>query len=327
VESILPDLLYARAKQHYNLGHLRDADQTAAALVELGQVIGTDVHVIEGSLIRVFVALLRGEPALAAQRLALACGTNGETSEHPGVTFTRGWLTAAQGDAESSCRILSQLLATPHASRSYWAWWPCWMTIFFEVGMACGASTFTERAVEIAEEGALRNPDVATLTGLALNLRGLLNRDLAMVGESVKILQHSPRTVLRAAGAEGYATMLLDAGEREAALDQFDAAWDDYHRMGARERRARVQRIMRQAGARRGKWVTDHATSDDGSLTEAERRVANLVAVGHTNKSAAKSLDLSINTVGTHLRSIYAKLGVQSRVQLTNVLRERGELL
>jgi hypothetical protein len=43
-------------------------------------------------------------------------------------------------------------------------------------GTACGASTFTEHAVEIAEEGALRNPDVATLTGLALNLRGLLNR-------------------------------------------------------------------------------------------------------------------------------------------------------
>lgn len=86
--------------------------------------------------------------------------------------------------------------------------------------------------------------------------------------------------------------------------------------------------VARRAGfgARRAKWVTDHAASDDGSLTEAERRVAYLVAVGHTNKSAAKSLDLSINTVGTHLRSIYAKLGVQSRVQLTNVLRERGEL-
>ena len=29
---------------------------------------------------------------------------------------------------------------------------------------------------------------------------------------------------------------------------------------------------------------------------------------------------------GASGRSIYAKLGVQSRVQLTNVLRERGEL-
>ena len=326
-ESIVPDLVYARAKQHYNLGHLRQADQTAAALVELGQVIGIDVHVIEGSLIRVFVALLRGEPALAAQRLALACGTSGETSEHPGVTFTRGWLTAAQGDVDGSCRILSQLLAAPHESRSYWAWWPCWMTIFFEVGIACGAYNFTECAVEIAEEGALRNPDVATLTGLALNLRGLLNRDLAMVAESVKILQHSPRPALRAAGAEGYATMLLDAGEREAALDQFDAAWDDYHRMDARERRARVQRIMRHAGARHAKWVTDHTEPDNGSLTDAERRVAYLIATGRTNKSVARALGVSVNTIGSHLRSIYAKLGVQSRVQLTNELREHGESL
>lgn len=38
---------------------------------------------------------------------------------------------------------------------------------------------------------------------------------------------------------------------------------------------------------------------------------------GHTNKSTAKSLGLSVNKVGTHLQSIYANLGVQSRVQLT----------
>ena len=44
-------------------------------------------------------------------------------------------------------------------------------------------------------------------------------------------------------------------------------------------------------------------------LTEAERRVAYLIANGHTNKSTAKSLGISINTVGTHLRSIYSKLG------------------
>jgi DNA-binding CsgD family transcriptional regulator/tetratricopeptide (TPR) repeat protein len=327
-KSLVPDLLFTQAKQHYNLGELRDADQTAAAVIELGQIIGTKLHVVEGALIRAFVALLRGQLALAEQRLAPACGTtgDGEGSDHPGVTFARGWLNAAEGDVDNARRILSQLLAAPHESRSAWAWWPCWMTIFFEVGMATGATSFTERAVEIAEEGARRNPDVATLTGLALNMRGLLNRDLAMVAESVRILQHSPRRGLRAAGVEGYGALLLDAGEREAALAQLDTAWDDYDCMGAFGRRATVQRVMRQAGARRAKWVTDHNGSEDGSLTEAERRVAYLIATGHTNKSSAKSLGLSINTVGTHLRSIYAKLGVQSRVQLTNVLRERGEL-
>jgi len=37
-------------------------------------------------------------------------------------------------------------------------------------------------------------------------------------------------------------------------------------------------------------------------------------------------LGISENTVGTHIRSAYTKLGVQSRVQLANALRDLGEL-
>jgi DNA-binding NarL/FixJ family response regulator/nucleoside-triphosphatase THEP1 len=326
-ESLLPDLLFAEAKQHYNLGHLHQADQVAEAVVELGQLVGNTMHVVEGTLIRAFVALMRGQAAVAEQRLALAVDiTSGQPSAHPGVTFTQGWLTALQGDLDNSREILAQLLAAPHHSRSYWAWWPCWMTILFEVGMACGTSDFTERAIEIAEEGAQCNPDVATLTGLALNMRGLFDGDTAMVAESVKVLQHSPRRVLRAVGAEGYGGMLLNAGQRDAALHQLDAAWDDYDYMGAIARRAAVQRVMRQAGARRAKWVRDHNDPQPRSLTEAERRVAYLIADGHTDKAAARALGISVNTVGTHLRSIYSKLAVQSRVQLANALRDRGDL-
>jgi DNA-binding CsgD family transcriptional regulator len=120
--------------------------------------------------------------------------------------------------------------------------------------------------------------------------------------------------------------MLLDAGQRDVALRQLDAAWDDYDRMGAFARRATVQRVMRQAGVRRAKWTSDHSGSQPHSLTDGERRVAYLIAEGHTDKSAAKTLGISVNTVGTHLRSAYSKLHVQSRVQLVNALRERGEL-
>jgi len=48
------------------------------------------------------------------------------------------------------------------------------------------------------------------------------------------------------------------------------------------------------------------------------------LAAGHTNKSAAKTLGVSVNTVGTQLRSIFAKLGIQSRVQLANSLHENS---
>ena len=109
-------------------------------------------------------------------------------------------------------------------------------------------------------------------------------------------------------------------------LDELDRAWDDYAYMGALARRAAVQRVMRQAGARRTKWSSSNSGSADRPLTEAERRVVYVIADGHTDKSAAKLLGISENTVGTHIRAAYAKLGVQSRVQLTNALRDLGEL-
>jgi DNA-binding CsgD family transcriptional regulator len=135
--------------------------------------------------------------------------------------------------------------------------------------------------------------------------------------------------VLRAIGAESYGRALLDAGRRAEALGHLDRAWDEYHQMGARAFRGDVQRAMRQAGARRAKWSAAAAAPATGwaCLTEAERRVATLIGDGHTNKSAASALGVSVNTVGTHLRAVFAKLGVQSRVQLANCLASSGRQL
>jgi DNA-binding CsgD family transcriptional regulator len=56
-------------------------------------------------------------------------------------------------------------------------------------------------------------------------------------------------------------------------------------------------------------------------LTPAERRVADLVAEGRTNRQVAATLFLSERTVATHLSHIYAKLGVRSRTELARRLR------
>ena len=82
---------------------------------------------------------------------------------------------------------------------------------------------------------------------------------------------------------------------------------------------------MREAGGRSPKWSASTGKQAAGwpSLTEAERRVATLIGSGETNKSAAALLGVSVNTVGTHLRAVFGKLGIQSRVQLANALHKK----
>jgi DNA-binding CsgD family transcriptional regulator len=55
------------------------------------------------------------------------------------------------------------------------------------------------------------------------------------------------------------------------------------------------------------------------SLTEGEWRVAALAAQGHTNAEIAGRLFLSRYTVETHLKHVFAKLGLRSRAELAAV--------
>jgi DNA-binding CsgD family transcriptional regulator len=55
-------------------------------------------------------------------------------------------------------------------------------------------------------------------------------------------------------------------------------------------------------------------------LTPTERRVAELVGEGHSNKEVAAALYVGVRTVEAHLTHVYAKLGVRSRGQLARKL-------
>ena len=61
------------------------------------------------------------------------------------------------------------------------------------------------------------------------------------------------------------------------------------------------------------------------SLTEAELPVVRLAAEGHTNADIAARLYLSRYTVETHLKHVFAKLGVESRAELAALVTSRPE--
>jgi DNA-binding CsgD family transcriptional regulator len=63
--------------------------------------------------------------------------------------------------------------------------------------------------------------------------------------------------------------------------------------------------------------------SAPGDLTEAEAKVAELVAAGRTNREVAAELFLSVKTVEANLSRIYRKVGVRSRTELAAALGDR----
>jgi DNA-binding CsgD family transcriptional regulator len=60
------------------------------------------------------------------------------------------------------------------------------------------------------------------------------------------------------------------------------------------------------------------------SLTGAEVRVAELAASGMTNRAMAEELIVSPHTVDAHLKHMYTKLGIHSRVELTVLALQHG---
>jgi DNA-binding CsgD family transcriptional regulator len=103
---------------------------------------------------------------------------------------------------------------------------------------------------------------------------------------------------------------------------QCEPIYDDAVLIGAI---IRFQTISSEGSTRPRKTVGGNPRFGWEGLTEAELRVAHLVARGYTNREAATRLFLSSYTINSHLRHIFTKLGITSRVQLARVVTEREQ--
>jgi DNA-binding CsgD family transcriptional regulator len=89
--------------------------------------------------------------------------------------------------------------------------------------------------------------------------------------------------------------------------NDFEAAWDQGASLSTEE-------VL--AYAQRGRGERKRPASGWESLTPTEHDVVRLVSEGLSNADVATRLFISPRTVQTHLTHVYAKLGLDSRVQL-----------
>lgn len=137
--------------------------------------------------------------------------------------------------------------------------------------------------------------------------RGCRARDLEHLGH---VVRHAASLGLVVEAAEAELVRLEVAATTGEGIDptELEALGAQLWALGVHGWDARLTALDERA--RRSAEV------DLSRLSQAERRVAEAVGAGVTNREAAASLFLSVKTVDFHLQQIYRKLGVRSRTEL-----------
>jgi DNA-binding CsgD family transcriptional regulator len=189
------------------------------------------------------------------------------------------------------------------------------------VASAAGDAGLRARVLQALDLLERERPAIPLFTGVATYARGILERDAQALVAAADMLQSSLRPLLYAAAAEDAGAELAHADRGGEALDQLNAAFDIYVHHEALADARRVGRELRRLGVERRVVSQPRAKAGWDSLTDSELKVVNLIAQGATNQSVATQLHLSLHTVKNHVHNAFAKLGINSRAQLTQLMR------
>ena len=295
-------------------GRLDDAVIEARRALDLAGALNTPLSVAAACAVLAAVALRRGDLRGAAHHL-------GEKSEGAAEARLRHALLAAQ---------LAEARDGPGSAMSLLAELPCLPLLTLEPGagpwmvrLALGTDdrAAAESVVAAAEALAGANHEFPALGAAAAHARGLLDGDR----EALALAAGRAEDVWAGASAEeDLGKMSAAAGRRVDATESLERALGTYDDIGSVRDAARIRRRLRGMGVRHRHWsYAERPVSGWGSLTETEHAVTLLAADGWTNPQIAEQMFISVHTVAFHLRQIFRKLSIRSRVELARLAAEQ----
>jgi ATP/maltotriose-dependent transcriptional regulator MalT len=284
----------------------------------------------------------RGLAALAAGNLDVALATAEESFEleedmQPGpiTGATAAVLASALLEAGQADRSVDLLLTKVGGEQLQFipgGWRARFLEVLTRALLATGRRADAERAAA-ATQACADSMSVPTAAGMANLAAGALAFD---AGEPTTAGERAlaAATAFEAAAAlwdaararELAGRALARAGDIDRAALELELAATAFDSFGSLRYRDQAERELRKLGRRIHRRTRPGTTDGTGleSLTERELQVARLVVDRKTNAQIAAELFLSQKTVETHLRNIFNKLDVTTRVALARAV-ERAD--
>ncbi|MFF4956947.1 helix-turn-helix transcriptional regulator [Streptomyces sp. NPDC001222] len=316
-------LLWGQGQQHLGLGRLDDAEADFVTMERLEDDVQVPVQQVNARVIRSRIALLRGDRE-AARRHLTAARERLAVKPNPGNTAAVRFLEAVHAEADGDAALAVDRIRRVQDEGPFMRWRLLrdWVDSAIRMALRGADHALAADLAAQAKAHAARNPSVPTAGGIAAQALGLVGEDLTLLERAVTLLRASPRPLVRAAAHADLGQALLAAGRRPEAVTALTEAHGTFTESGAQAAAARVQRDLETAGAQgRGAAAAERPVQGWEALTASEKKIARIIAEGHTNRSAADLLVVSPHTVNTHLTSVFRKLSVNSRVQLANLVR------
>jgi DNA-binding CsgD family transcriptional regulator len=229
------------------------------------------------------------------------------------------WVTALAAEARSGVDRVAGLIAgivtTPLVLRQLLVSEPAAASWLVRASGKLGAHDLAKSAVTAASAASAKHPRFGVIRGAALHAAGLLEGDAGKLLEAATLY---PDRWCGASAREDMAGLLAKRrSERENMIRIFETALGTYTAVGAIRDASRVANKLRDFGVRRGaiRTVEREGLLPQG-LTDTEFAVAELVSQGHTNSEVGRQLFISRHTVAFHLKKVYQKMNIVSRVEL-----------